>query len=195
MDTATQVAPFKPFDRVTSRSIHTRRPTSSECFSSSSNHSAATLRSSARKKTGGLDTSSSRVLRCRAVLAVLLAPTLRRLVLATLLLSLVPFRADAECRDFGATITSASGAIFTKACEAPGVGSKLVTSIFAVDVGVKCKVRGWCDRLASMLEGFGKARTCDKKFISRKRACNSMTVRHQRHVTSLVLRQTYCPNP
>ena len=44
--------------------------------------------------------------------------------------------------------------------------------IFAVEVGVRCSVKG-CGEPAI---GLGRARTCERKFISRKWACNSMTV-------------------
>jgi hypothetical protein len=38
---------------------------------------------------------------------------------------------------FGATMTSASGEIFTKGCVLDGVGVREVTVMLAVDVGVK----------------------------------------------------------
>jgi len=104
------------------------------------------------------------------VLVVLRPPALLRLALATLRLSLaLPGRAD--CRVFGATMTSASGEIFTKAWPPDGAGVSDVTTTFAVDVGVKCSVSG-CEWPAA---GFGRARTWDRKFISRKWAWSSMT--------------------
>ena len=53
-----------------------------------------------------------------------------------------------------------------------------VTRIFAVDVGVRCSVKG-CERLfppavADAAAGLGRARTCERKFISRKWAWSSM---------------------
>ena len=44
--------------------------------------------------------------------------------------------------------------------------------MLAVDVGDRCSVIG-CDCPET---GLGKARTCDMKFISKNRACSSMTV-------------------
>jgi hypothetical protein len=86
--------------------------------------------------------------------------------------------ARAACRVFGATITSASGASFAKGCVADAPGDNDVTIILAVDVGERCNVIG-CDCPAA---GLGRARTCEMKFISRKRAWSSMTVFRQQSV-------------
>jgi len=51
-----------------------------------------------------------------------------------------------------------------------------VTIIFAEDVGVRWSVMGCWHRAASEDAGFGRARTCERKFISKKRACSSMTI-------------------
>ena len=69
-------------------------------------------------------------------------------------------------------MTSASGEIFTKVCVLAGCGVRDVTKMLAVAVGVKCSASG-CENPA---EGFGKARTCERKFISKNRAWSSMTV-------------------
>jgi hypothetical protein len=61
-------------------------------------------------------------------------------------------------------MTSASGEILTKGWLLAGAGVREVTVMLAVDVGVRCKVRG-CEWPAA---GFGRARTWERKFISRK---------------------------
>jgi hypothetical protein len=72
-------------------------------------------------------------------------------------------------------MTSASGASFANGCVADAPGDKDVTIMLAVDVGERCNVIG-CDCPAV---GLGRARTCEIKFISRKRAWSSMTVFRQ----------------
>ena len=75
------------------------------------------------------------------MLLLLLSPTLLRLLLVVLrfspLLALPVFG-----RTFGATITSASGAILAKGDVVGGAGVSEVTTIFAVEVGERCKVSG-----------------------------------------------------
>lgn len=69
-------------------------------------------------------------------------------------------------------MTSASGEILTNGCVLAGAGVSDVTVMLAVDVGVRWSVRG-CEFPAA---GLGKARTWERKFISRKEECSSMTV-------------------
>lgn len=75
------------------------------------------------------------------MLLLLLPPTLLRLLLVVLrfspLLALPDFG-----RTFGATMTSASGAILANGDVAGGAGVNEVTTIFAVDVGERCNVSG-----------------------------------------------------
>ena len=76
------------------------------------------------------------------MLAPLLPPALLRLTLVMLRFSVALLREDLG-RDLGATITSASGAIFAKGDDEGGIGVRDVTIMFAVDVGDRCSVRGW----------------------------------------------------
>lgn len=78
---------------------------------------------------------------------VLFPPTLLRLVLAILWLVVRPFCGIRACV-LGATITSASGAIFANGAVDGRLGESDVTMMFAVDVGDKCNVKR-CGRLAS----------------------------------------------
>lgn len=68
-------------------------------------------------------------------------------------------------------MTSASEEILTKGCVLEGAGVSEVTVMFAVEVGVRWSVRG-CGWPAA---GFGRARTWERKFISRNEECSSMT--------------------
>lgn len=71
------------------------------------------------------------------MLLVLLPVELLRPVLAVLRPSFPDFG-----RTFGATITSASGAILEKGDVEGGDGVREVTRIFAVEVGDRCNVSG-----------------------------------------------------
>lgn len=71
-------------------------------------------------------------------------------------------------------MTSESGAILTKACVDGGPGFNVDTTMLAVDVGERWRVRG-CGPLELLYAGLGNARTCCKKLTSRKLACSSMT--------------------
>ncbi|KAI5307740.1 hypothetical protein KEM55_007543 [Ascosphaera atra] len=104
---------------------------------SGSNHSDACFLSIPRKKTGGLEGTSLR-LRCPP----LRLPLLLRLVL--LRASLLEAAAVLFWRVFGATMTSASGPTLAKGTFDGGAGVRPVTVMFAVDVGDRWRVKGWC---------------------------------------------------
>jgi hypothetical protein len=76
----------------------------------------------------------------RTVLPALLPPAL--FLLVVLRFSPRPALVDLW-RTLGATITSASGAIFANAVAAGTVGVSPVMKILAVDVGDRWRVRGW----------------------------------------------------
>ena len=167
----THVTPRSVLESRCSRSNHTLNPSSASSSPPSSNHSFFSALVTPRRNIGGLAFSSS----CppgllRTALIVLRPPSLLRLVLATLRVSFPLLCLATCCLVFGATMTSASGDIFTNACVLAGAGVSEVTSILAVEVGVRCNVSG-CECPAA---GLGSARTCDRKFISRKFACSSM---------------------
>lgn len=82
---------------------------------------------------------------------VLFPPMLLRPVLAILWLVVRPFGGIRACV-LGATITSASGAIFANGVVDGRVGESDLTMMFAVDVGDRCNVKR-CGRLTSAGEG------------------------------------------
>lgn len=62
-------------------------------------------------------------------------------------------------RTLGATMTSASGAIFANADVSGGAGVSEVMTILAVDVGERCNASGcMCSVCAALYPGFGSAR-------------------------------------
>lgn len=68
-------------------------------------------------------------------------------------------------------MTSASGEILTNGWVLAGEGVSEVTVMFAVEVGVRWSVSG-CDWPKA---GLGRARTWERKFISRNEEWSSMT--------------------
>lgn len=81
----------------------------------------------------------------------LIPPTLLRLVLAILWLVVRSFGGIRACV-LGATITSASGAIFANGAVDGRLGESDLTMMFAVDVGDRCNVKR-CGRLTSAGNG------------------------------------------
>lgn len=66
-------------------------------------------------------------------------------------------------------MTSALEDILANGDVVGGVGVSEVTIIFAVEVGDKCSVSGCAERPGDDLNvGFGRARICDRRLISRK---------------------------
>lgn len=71
------------------------------------------------------------------------------------------------------------GEVLAKGTVDGGDGIKELMTTFTVDVAVMCRVSGWvfgaAEGVEDANEGFGSARIWDRKFVSRKSACNWMT--------------------
>ena len=126
-ETDTQCTPLSALLASNSRSTHTASPRSS---TPSSNQSQSTARSKPRRNTKPRG-ASGRGSFLRTVLAPLRPPALRLLV--TLWASLLDGRS--RWRSLGATMTSASGEIFTNGELAGGGGATLDTMTLAALVG------------------------------------------------------------
>lgn len=76
-------------------------------------------------------------------------------------------------------MTSALGEVLAKRTVDGGGGVRELTTTLTVDVAVMCRVSGWvfgaAEGVEEAKEGLGSARICDRKFVSRKSACNWMT--------------------
>ena len=76
-------------------------------------------------------------------------------------------------------MTSALGEVLAKRTVDGGGGIKELTTTLTVDVAVMCRVSGCVfetdQGVGEAKEGLGSARIWDRKFVSRKSACNWMT--------------------
>lgn len=172
----TQFAPRSSWVASRSGSTQTRRLSFTSSSISSSNHWLAACRSRPLRYNAPRVLESDRLLFGRTVLEVLRPPALLLLLPAALRLS-AREPLPAFDRTLGATMTSASGAIFANGDAVGGAGVREVTMILAVDVGERCKASGCiCSVCASLYVGFGRARICDRRLSSRNVAWSSMTM-------------------
>lgn len=94
-------------------------------------------------------------------------------------------------------MTSALGEVLAKRTVDAGGGVKELTTTLTVDVAVICKVNGWvfgaAEGMEEAKEGLGRARIWDRKFVSRKSACNWMTWTSQQKPLQMA-RMTHFPS-